>query len=163
MAEQIVRAVNEGIAGALIWSYTSSGRIDGQWGWLKTRAEKFSEVPNLLNGFTALMRHHRPGAAIHYCSVAPADFSGFISAGAISMDEQDGTGYTIWLINDHPVEHIRVRLHLPEKWAETGTTLNILRKGFAQELQESKFVVTDNNTVDILLPGMTLTTLTTLQ
>lgn len=57
MAEGIVRCINEGVAGAMVWSFTSSGRIDGQWGWIGTRDQDFERVPNLYNGFACLMRN----------------------------------------------------------------------------------------------------------
>lgn len=156
MAEGVVRAVNEGITGAMIWAYTCSGKIDGQWGWIGTRERKFDPVPNLYNGFKCLMRHHRPGAAIHPCALMRSDFSPFISAGALFMGK---AGETIWLINDHPVENITVRVTLPPKRSKKPWT--VWRKDFAPEIKVLE-PLPNTGTLELVLPGMSLTTLTTL-
>jgi hypothetical protein len=156
MAEGLVRSINAGVAGAMIWSFTSAGRTDGQWGWIGPRQAGFAPVPNLLNGFTALMRYHRPGAAIHRCVVRPSDFAPFISAGALAMP---GAGETLWLLNDHPVENIRVTVRLPAGWSRRP--LHGVRKGFAPELQRLDALPAGAE-VTCVLPGMSLTTWTTL-
>ena len=155
MAEGIVRCVNEGVAGAMVWSFTSSGRIDGQWGWIGTRDRGFERVPNLYNGFACLMRHQRIGAAIHPCSVARSDYSPFISAGALAVP---GEGETIWLINDHPVENIAVSMALPEQ--RTRRTWTVYRKDFDPQIKTVGAFV-DADRLGLVLPGMSLTTLTT--
>ncbi|MDD5708258.1 MAG: hypothetical protein PHR35_20260, partial [Kiritimatiellae bacterium] len=59
VAETLVRSLNEGVAGAMVWSFNNSGRIDGQWGWVGTRARGFARVPHLFNGYTCLMKAQR--------------------------------------------------------------------------------------------------------
>ncbi len=155
VAEAIVRAVNAGVAGAMVWSFTNSGRIDGQWGWVGTRARSFAPVPNLLHGYTVLMKHQRVGAAIHPCAAAPSDFASFISAGCLVAP---GAGETVWLVNDHPVENIRVELALPP--GRSRKPFTVLRKGFAPEIQALPPLASDD-VVSLVLPGMSLTTLAT--
>jgi hypothetical protein len=155
VAEGIVRSVNAGVAGAMVWAFTNSGRIDGQWGWVGTRARRFEPVPNLLNGYTVLMKHQRVGAAIHPCTVAASDFSSFISAGCLVAP---GAGETIWLVNDHPVEKTRVELTLPI--ARSGRPLAVLRKGFEPEVQRLEPIASADR-IALVLPGMSLTTLAT--
>lgn len=156
MAEATVRSVNAGVAGVMFWAFTNSGRIDGQWGWIGTRETDFMPVPNLHNGFAVLLRHHRPGAEIRRCTVRHTDFSSFISAGALWMP---GQGETIWLVNDHPVENIKVQITLPAD--RSHRNWQVIRKGFAPEIQTLESI-TDTSQISIVLPGMTLTTLTTL-
>ncbi len=156
MAEGAVRSINAGVAGLMIWSFTSGGQVDGQWGWVGTRAEGFAPVPNLLNGFTVLMRYHRPGAAIHRCTVQCADFSPYIAAGALVMP---GAGETLWLVNDHPVEKIRVTVRWPGRCG--GRAWRGVRKDFDPEVKRLPDLP-DGETLSLVLPGMSLTTLTTL-
>lgn len=156
MAEGMVRCVNEGVAGAMVWSFTSSGRIDGQWGWIGNRSRQFARVPNLFNGFACLMRYQRLGAEIRHCSPAPSDFSPFISAGALF---KAGDGETIWLINDHPVDNINVKVDLPGQRSRKAWT--IYRKDFDPDLKTIG-ALADADRLELVLPGMSLTTLTTL-
>lgn len=155
MAEGMVRCVNEGVAGVMVWSFTSSGRIDGQWGWIGTRDRGFERVPNLYNGFACLMRHQRVGAVIHPCLIARSDYSPFISAGALAVP---GEGETIWLINDHPVENIAVSMALPEQ--RTRKTWTVYRKDFDPQIK-TVGAMADTDRLGLVLPGMSLTTLTT--
>ena len=156
MAEEIIRAVNAGVTGAMVWAFTNSGRIDGQWGWIGNRAKKFAPVPNLLNGFATLMRFQQVGAQIRPCTVALADFSSFISAGALLVP---GQGETIWLVNDHPVENIRVEIGLPPD--RSRKTWAVYRKDFDPEMKCLE-PLPDRDGLELNLPGMSLTTLTTL-
>ncbi len=156
MIEQLVRAINEGISGAMVWSFLSAGKTDGQWGWLGSRRQGFAPVPHLYHGFSTLMRYHRPGSAILPCTSRRADFSSFISAAALALP--DG-GHTVWIVNDHPVEKIQVRLSLPPE--RQRRPLNLHRKGFAPE-PESLDTVQDGDHLSLVVPGMSLTVLTTL-
>lgn len=156
-AESAVRSINEGVAGVMFWSYTNSGHADGQWGWIGTRESGGAPVPHLFNGFTALLRYHRPGGEIRHCAVQRSDFSSFISAAALWMP---GLGETIWLINDHPVDNIQVRLSLPP--VRSKRKFRVFRKGCAPELA-TLAEVADHDTVELVLPGLSFTTLTTLK
>lgn len=155
IAEEIVRAVNVGVAGAMVWSFANSGRVDGQWGWVGTRDRAFAPVPNLLNGYAVLMRPQRVGANIHPCTVDRSDFASFISASAV-VDPNGGE--TVWLVNDHPVENIRVDIALPP--ARSGRPFAVTRKGFAPNIRELD-PIASADVVSLVLPGMSLTALAT--
>jgi hypothetical protein len=156
MAEQIVRAINEGVSGAMVWSYTNSGRIDGQWGWIGTQDRRFEIVPNLMNGFAVLMRPQRVGADIVKCNIARSDFSSFISA-AMIRDLQGEE--TIWLINDHPVQRIRVLFELPK--VSEGCLFRITMKDFDPELKSlGDIEAAPDGKIDHILPGMSIVAIT---
>ncbi len=154
-AEAIIRCLNEGVSGAMVWAFTNSGRIDGQWGFVGTRERKFERVPNIFNGYKCLMGRQRLGAEIRKCSVQRSDFSQFISAAAIS---KPGDGETVWLINDHPVENIAVTVQLPRK--RSRRNWDVLRKDFDPDLK-SLPQIADKDRISLVLPGMSLTTLAT--
>ncbi|MCF7855362.1 MAG: hypothetical protein K9N51_11240 [Candidatus Pacebacteria bacterium] len=155
-AEEIVRAINVGVSGALVWSFVNSGCVDGQWGWVGTRERGFAPVDNLLNGYTVLMKHQKVGAAIHPCTVARSDFAPFISAAAIVSKDKE---MTLWLVNDHPVENICVEVWIPKECGRGP--LQVFRKGFAPELQVLDPLAAED-VMSLTLPGMSLTTVTTL-
>ncbi|MCC6580937.1 MAG: hypothetical protein IT440_10890 [Phycisphaeraceae bacterium] len=155
MAEQTIRALNEGIAGAMIWSFTNSGRIDGQWGWIGTRQQGFKPVLSLLNGFAVLMRPQVVGGNLHHCTIARSDFSSYISAASLFAGDH---GETLWLVNDHPVQAITVNAKLPANF--TGRPLTLLLKGFDDAVDNSSPLTVDNATVSVTLPGMTLAAIT---
>ena len=156
MAEQIVRSLNEGIAGAMVWAFTNSGHVDGRWGWIGTRDERFAPVPHLLHGFATLMRYHRVGAQILPCTIQRSDYSSFISAAALTLPDGNRT---LYLVNDHPVEKINVTIHQPSP--ADARPLSVFRKDFDPE-RKLVTVIEDAGTIELMLPGMSLTTLTTI-
>ena len=156
LLEQLVRALNEGIAGAMVWSFTNSGHVDGRWGWIGTRDEHFAPSPHLLHGFATMMRYHRVGAQIYPCEIKRSDFSAYISATALTLPDGNRT---IYLVNDHPVEKITVSVHQPG--AALDRPLTIYRKDFDPE-RKTVAVLPGAATLELTLPCMSFTTLTTL-
>ncbi|MDD5708830.1 MAG: hypothetical protein PHR35_23185, partial [Kiritimatiellae bacterium] len=87
--------------------------------------------------------------------VAYSDYSQFISAGALLAP---GQGETVWLINDHPVENIAVSVALPDD--ASGRSWTVMRKDWEPELK-TLAPLPAGREVAIVLPGLSLTTLTT--
>lgn len=111
-AEVMVHAINEGVSGCMKWAFLSAGRSDGQWQWIDVPSGTYQVRPHLYYGFGTVMRYHEPGATILPLRVEDAPSGEFIHGGCITWNgNRQGT---VWLINDHPVEYIRVKLRLPE-------------------------------------------------
>ena len=110
-AETIVRMINAGVRGALVWSLTNPDTIDGHWRLIDVRDRRVERAPHPYSTYGMLMRYAPPGSTVRPLVPVEREFPVEFVRGTLFAGP--GGELNIILINDHPVESRTVSLALP--------------------------------------------------
>ena len=148
-AEFVIRALAEGVGGALRYSLINGGEADGRWQCVNTTDGSYTPVSNSYYAYAVLARYTPRGGKLHRVeSTATGGRQAYVHSVAIEYPPQDRT---VLVVNDHPGENIAFELaDLPVKplvaWQTDATY-----KHQSVPLQEGR----------VLLPPMSVTAITT--
>ncbi len=122
-AETILRMINVGVRGALIWSPLNPNNIDGWWRMFGVQGGQVTREPHTYPSFQLLMRYARPGSAVHPVASLNREYPQYVWG--TLLHSPDGHRH-LFLINDHPSESRCIELSLPRD--PQGRRFRVIRK-----------------------------------
>jgi hypothetical protein len=122
-AETILRMINVGIRGALIWSPMNPNDIDGWWRMFDVQNHQVIREAHTYPTFYLLMKYARRGSQVHPLVSLNREYPQYV-CGSL-MQSPDGHTH-IFVINDHPNEARQLTLNLPD--FAHGKHFHIIRK-----------------------------------
>jgi hypothetical protein len=123
-AETILRMINVGVRGGLVWSFTNPNTIDGSWRLVHVEGERVERAPHPYSTYGMLMRAARPGSTVFPLSPTEREFPAQYVWGTLFVQPRGGVNLV--LINDHPGESRTVTVQLPSNLS--GAVMNKLLK-----------------------------------
>jgi hypothetical protein len=143
-AEFVIRALAEGVNGALRYSLINSGEADGSWQCVNTADGSYAPSPNIYYGYAVLSRYAPRGGKLRRLERTP---NPHVHGVAIEYPRDD---LTVLLVNDHPAERIAVELsQMPSKPLAAWQT-DAIHKHRAVTVESSR----------VMLPPMSVTAVT---
>jgi len=110
-AETIVRMINVGVRGALVWTLTNPNDIDGWWRLIGVSDGRVERAPHPYSTYGMLMRYAPPGSTVFPLSPVEREYPAQYVWGTLLLGP-DQVAYLL-LINDHPSEPRTISIALP--------------------------------------------------
>ena len=109
-AEAIIRMLNAGAAGAMVWSLINPDNIDGAWSMLRVEDALVLPSKHTAATYGMLMRHVPRGSKIHRLVPAVREYPQHVHGTLL----RDPSGHVhVLLVNDHPESPREVTITLP--------------------------------------------------
>jgi hypothetical protein len=110
-AETILRMINAGVRGALVWALTNPNTIDGHWRLIDVRNRRVERAPHPYSTYGMLMRYAPALSTVHPLVPVEREFPVEYVRGTLFAGP--GLELNLVVINDHPVESRDFSVTLP--------------------------------------------------
>jgi hypothetical protein len=110
-AETILRMINVGVRGGLVWALTNPNNIDGWWRLLHVEDGRVERAPHPYSTYGMLMRYAPAGSTVCPLSPVEREYPAQYVWGTLLFGP-DNHAYLL-VINDHPSEPRQISVTLP--------------------------------------------------